>query len=152
MGLVTCHRRAALFRHRVRCLSALCCTQRWKGSFFSKDLCTLLLPWGPASMTLSWGTVWESQVHRGTAKVAACVSCSLVPLQTPLFLRCCCFFFLFFFFSFVFECLQNIVIRSWGYLLKLLLIPVVIVMKCILHIHFTKVVYKDTHDLLSLCR
>jgi len=25
-------------------------------------------------------------------------------------------------------------------------------MKCVLHIHFTKVVYKDTLDLLSLCR
>lgn len=37
-------------------------------------------------------------------------------------------------------------------MLKLVLIPMVAVMKCVLHIHFTKVVYKDTLDLLSLCR
>lgn len=50
------------------------------------------------------------------------------------------------------EYLQKIITRSWGHLLKLLLIPMAVVMKCVLHIHFTKVVYKDTLDLLSLCR
>lgn len=35
-------------------------------------------------------------------------------------------------------------------MLKLLLIPMVVVMKCVLHIHFTKVVYKDTLDLFFL--
>lgn len=64
---------------------------------------------------------------------------------------CCSLASLVSFSPFVFKCLQKIITWSWGHLLKLLLIPMVVVMKCVLHIHFTKVVYKDTLDLLFLC-
>lgn len=141
-----------MLRHKAGHLSALSCTHPWKGSFFFKDHYTLRVSWGTPAVSSVWDAVQESQAHGGTAEPMACVSCSPISWQSLLSLSWFLLFFFFFFLLLSLSVFKKIITRSWGHLLKLLLIPVVVVMKCVLHIHFTKVVYKDTLDLLSLCR